>query len=501
VVSVTVRPEDRVVDLRPGEELAAGLIRAGIDLATPCGGQGVCGGCRVRIEPPHAAPPTPCDEIEPADVRRGWRQACRCFPSRDIEVWIPEVGKGERPPPEVQAVAVTEPVGLAVDLGSTTLEVALVGLESGRELGRASALNPQTRFGADVISRVALGSTSAGLRRLAHAVRGGVDGLLEGLARGCGVHVGGIRRAVVAGNATMLQLALEVDPSGLGRAPWELAERGGRVVGAARLGLALHPEARVYLPPVPHAFFGADAVAGLATMRGFFAGEGPRLFIDLGTNGELALGAGGRRWCCSVAAGPAFEGVGLSCGMRATEGAIDRADVIGGDLACSIIGRGDALGVCGSGLVDLLAGLREIGVIEPSGRMPREGYRIAEGVALTRQDVRLAQLAKAAVRVGIDVLLEEAGVEVEDVEELAVAGAFGGALRIHSLQAIGLIPPGLAERVVAVGNSSLAGAIRLLVEPPLRQSVERQTKGLVHVPLSRRPDFEERFLCQLAFPA
>ena len=497
-IRATVRPADLVVELRPGEDLAGALVRAGVELETPCGGQGTCGGCRIRIEAPGAAtPPTGGGQARPE-----WRRACRTFPSADVDVWMAagpdEVSQGAGVVPG--RTAPPEPVGLAVDLGTTTLEAAMVGLRSGRELAREATLNPQTRFGSDVMSRIALGSTPEGLARLVAAVRGGLGQLVGRLAARCGVQPRGIDRAVAAGNATMLQLAMGLDPAPLGRTPWRLTERGAREVPAARLGLSIRPEAPVYVPPVPQAFFGADATAGLATQDGFFEAGRPRMFVDLGTNGELALSAGGRVWCSSAAAGPAFEGGGMSCGMRAIEGAVQAVDVIGGELIYETIGRGAVRGVCGSGLIELLVGLREIGVIEPSGRMPRGGHRVADGVRLMPQDVRQAQLAKAAVRVGIDALLEVAGIGPGELEGLTVAGAFGRALRPHRLEAIGMIPSGLADRVSVVGNSSLAGATRLLLEPAARGRLERRLAGLEHMPLAGRSDFQERFLAALAFP-
>ena len=498
MVRVTVLPAGIEIRTRAGESLASALVRAGFDLGTPCGGLGTCGGCRVRIEPPEAAPSVACDSIEPDDQRRGWRPACRVHVWEDLSVRLP--GGVARKPTQPAPCRARPTTGLALDVGTTSLEGALIELEGGRRLAEASVLNPQVRLGPDVISRIARAASPAGLDGLVEAVRGGLVELIAHLGARAGVDVAGIRRAVLTGNPTMVQIALGQDPGPLGCAPWTVGEPGGREVDARDLGLTLDPLARVYLPPVAQAFFGADAIAGLASLDRLLDGRGAGLFVDMGTNGELALVARGRLWCTSAAAGPAFEGMGLSCGARAIPGAIDAIDVTDGGLVCSTVGGAAAVGVCGSGLVDLLAALLDLGVLAPSGRLAGGSYRITPQVSLSQKDVRAAQLAVGAVRVAIDLLLDEAGVDVEQVEQVAVAGAFGRALRPVGLEAIGMLPPGLAARVVPVGNASLDGAARLLVEPGRRPEVEALARRLEHVPLTDRADFEERFLCRLRFP-
>ncbi len=485
------------VEAEPGESLAAALIRLGNELETPCGGRGRCSGCRVRVAPPEAVEPTPGPAISGEDARRGWRLACRAFPREPVLVELPapvvppvrelgSPGRGGRP------------LGLAIDLGTTTVAGAVVDLRAGRELARWSLENPQVQLGVDVISRVARCSTPAGLEGLRRAAGRGLEELASELVYAVGGGLDDIDRAVVAGNAVMLHLALGLDPTPLGRSPWRLAESGGRELPAMELVPALGPRPCAWLPPIPDPFFGADGVAGLAALDRF-QGRGTRLLVDLGTNGELALVHGGRAWCCSAPAGPAFEGVGLTCGAPAGPGSALSVEEVDGELEFVTAEGGEPVGLCGSGLADLLALLLGSGRVDPSGRMARSPLPLVGELRIEQNDVRQLQLAIAALRVGIDVLLEEAGLEPEELEEVVLAGAFGGGVRPSSLEAIGVLPPGLAARVTAAGNTSLAGATRLL-DPARRAAAEALAGRLEPVRLAGRTDFHDRFLARLRFP-
>jgi uncharacterized 2Fe-2S/4Fe-4S cluster protein (DUF4445 family) len=255
-------------------------------------------------------------------------------------------------------------------------------------------------------------------------------------------------------------------------------------------------------------------VAG-AVAAGIARSEGPTLLLDLGTNGEAMIAAGGDLLAASAAAGPAFEGAGLSSGLPAVPGAIESAWLDAGELHVRAIGDEKPLGICGSGLLDLLAALLEAGALDRGGRLRPEGplaarvhesaagthVDVADGVALTQLDVRAAQLAKAAVQVAVDVLVAEAGLGAADVREVVVAGAFGSHLRPASLAAIGVIPPAWVERVALAGNGALAGAEAMLVSSAARREAERVAGTVRTLPLAERPDFQERFLAALDFPS
>lgn len=549
-----VAPSGRRVPVARGESVLSALRRAGIELESPCGGEGVCGKCRVRVEAPEAVAETPHRRLSPAEARQGWRLACLLVPERDLTVHLPadalldaRILEGERlsavrlapaarvtwkggapwleyegqePAPLPGWKPPVAPKGLAVDLGTTTLVVSLLDLAAGRELSTASALNPQADFGHDVLSRIQKGSTQEGLGELAAAVRGVLNRLVGDACREAGADAREVVDAVLGANTTMLQLAAAIDPAPLGRVPFRVGIAGGRSYPAADFGLDLNPAARVYVPPVAHAFVGSDISAGLLACR-FFEREGPRLFVDIGTNGELALSAGGRWLVTSAAAGPAFEGMGISQGMRAAPGAVEAVHAEAQTLQVRVIGDVPARGVCGSGLIDAAAALLRLGVLEPGGRLLRraEGgrilpaarerlaerdgkpaFRLADGVFLTQADVRQLQLAKGAVRTAVDLLLAEAGVRPDELREVLLAGAFGYHLRPESLEAVGLLPRGLADRVTFAGNTSRLGAGLLLLDAGARTALEGWMARVRHLPLPESRAFQECFVANIGFP-
>lgn len=551
---LVVAPSGRRVPLASGASVLTALRRAGIELESPCGGEGRCGACRVRVEDPGDVQETPHRRLSPPEVREGWRLACMLVPKRDLTIHLPadalldaRILEGERLSAAHLAPAArlvlrngaatlsygreapvalpawrggAAPLGLAVDIGTTTLVVSLLDLSAGRELATASALNPQAAFGHDVLSRIQKGSTPQGLDALAAAVRGALNRLIRESCDEAGAQATDVVDAVLGANTTMLQLAGGIDPAPLGRVPFRVGISGGRSYPATRFGLDLNPAARVYVPPVAYAFVGSDISAGLLACR-FFEREGPMLFVDIGTNGELALSAGGRWLVTSAAAGPAFEGMGISQGMRAAPGAVEAVHTDGETLDVRVIGDAPARGLCGSGLIDAVAALLRLGALEPSGRLRRPAeadrvapgarerlaerdgkpvFRLADGVYLTQLDVRQLQLAKGALRTAVDLLLAEAGVRPEDLREVVLAGAFGYHLRPESLEAIGLLPRGLADRVTFAGNTSRLGAGLLLLDASLRGVLEARMAQTRHLALPESRAFQDAFVGNIGFP-
>jgi uncharacterized 2Fe-2S/4Fe-4S cluster protein (DUF4445 family) len=555
---LTLLPLNQTLDLEPGETVAEALQRLGVEFEEPCGGQGICGHCRVWVQEHERVPPTPHEAITEDQAGRGLRLACQITPRCDLTARLfaePDPGserileaddlgveqlapaarvtqtedgsfwlhyQGRPQPGHLETWdADDSPKGLGVDLGTTTLVVTLVCLRSGTALATDSAINPQNRFGHDVMTRITKGSSPEGLAELAREVRAGLNRLVESVCARSRCDPSQVVDVVIGGNTTMLQLAAQIDPAPLGRSPFAIGISGGESYRAEQFGLVVNPAARVYLPPVAHAFFGSDVSAGLTTCDGFFDGPEIRLFIDVGTNGELSLSTPKRWIFSSAAAGPAFEGMGISSGMRAAAGAIDAASIAGETLELRTIGNAPARGICGSGILDVVACLLKLGVLDPSGRMRRPAdsagltpfvasrlqevdgkaaFCLAEDVFFTQQDVRQVQLAKGAIRTAIDMFLSETGTSPSAVDEVLLAGAFGSSLRARSLQIIGMIPPGMADRVSFLGNTSLRGCVGLLLDAEKRRFIERKMEDMEHLSLAERPEFMEQFLCQMSFP-
>jgi uncharacterized 2Fe-2S/4Fe-4S cluster protein (DUF4445 family) len=419
--------------------------------------------------------------------------------------------------------------GLAIDVGTTSVVTTLMELESGEQLASVSSLNPQAVFGGDLMSRIAFAQFDAGnLRKLQTRIVGLLNQHIEQITRESGVLAKWIYKVVVVGNTCMHHLLLGIDPSYVGLAPYAPVVRQPLVLPARDLFLKLPPEARICFLPLVAGFVGADAVAVALATR---LDESPalRIAVDIGTNGEVLLGSRERLWACSAPAGPALEGAQIRHGMRAAIGAIDRVEIAGGDLGLHTIGDAPAQGLCGSGLVDAIAALLDLGVLDWTGlidvdardrlpapvrsRVEMRGEerlvvlaRVGEHgapheITLTQDDVRQVQLCKGAIASGVAMLQHVAAVPIEGVEELVLAGGFGNYLSVRSALRIGLIPPGLPEaRIRYVGNAAALGAQLALVSEAERARAEAIARRIEHVSLAAHPDFERIFVDCMNFP-
>jgi len=453
---------------RSQQTLADQLFAAGVEF--PCGGESACGGCKVRVlegEIPVTA--TMREALSEKEIRDGWRLAC-CASAPgpvavEVEQWSLRVlGDDARVPIEPRPGR-----GAVIDLGTTTLVVQVVDLTSGEVLRVETALNPQARYGADVMRRLQYDLGRPG--ELGRLIR-------EALGRMLGVEP--LREVLVAGNTAMHHLFCGLDVGPLTRAPFVSPTLGGYRFADCDLGW---PGPAEFLPCLG-GFVGSDLVCGIvATLLD--EQRRPCALFDIGTNGEVVVGSDQGIVCASTAAGPALEGGGIGVGMRAGTGAIDTVHVRDGGFDCHVIGGGTARGICGSGLVDAAACGIELGLIRTNGRLTNTDKRLplAEGISLSQSDIRELQLAKGAMAAGLRMLVG-AG-----VEKLCLAGAFGNYIRQPSARAIGLLPENLT--VEPVGNSALRGARGLLLTPSRRHARLRKIAALSrHVELAADPDFQ-----------
>ena len=419
--------------------------------------------------------------------------------------------------------------GLALDIGTTTVVAAIVNLKTGAVEAVKSTLNGQASYGADVISRASYAMMEPdGLANLTSRILETINGLVERLAGDSGVRADRIYEAVVVGNATMLHLLLGIHPEPISVAPFIPAVDEALTVPAAPIGLKLHPQARVSTLPHMGAYVGADIVAGvLATGLARNKDRKLRLYIDVGTNGEIVLGSIERALSTAAPAGPAFEGAQIKCGMRASDGAIEGVQ-IGADVRLQVIGHNARpVGICGSGLVDAVAELVKVGLVDASGRLARPDAAVAAGVpdalverlvvleggvrafllsdpedkiVLTQPDIRALQFAKGAIAAGVNVLLAEMGVTPDDLHEVLLAGSFGSYINPASARAIGLVPWVPVDRIVAVGNAAGEGAKISLLSFRERQAASRLPEFIEYLELSGRPEFNDIFMDVLSFP-
>ncbi|MGE5610536.1 MAG: ASKHA domain-containing protein [Bacillota bacterium] len=433
---------------------------------------------------------------------------------------------------------VEKPVGVAIDIGTTTVAVLLVDLRDGRVLAEAAGFNQQMNFGDDVVTRITLCSSKPEMvRQLQEAVaHRTIDPLLAEAMTKAGVTREQLVCFTIAGNTTMMHLVSGVDPSPMGIAPFTPmfveyrvmtpGEVFGRAESESPWALPCPPTAAIHLLPSAAAYIGSDLTAGVVA-SGLLYDEGPSLLVDVGTNGEIILKHGDQLMGCATAAGPAFEGAGLSCGIRAGDGAISRIRLDASPFAVhtEMIGAEKRIrpaGICGSAYVDFLAQARRTGLLAPAGRFERSlaldsddrlipwngndlAFRLAHAdhakqIVISQTDIARLLQAKAAVAAGILILLKQAGLEVAQIRRLYLAGGFGTHMDVNNAIACGLLPGFKAEQVQSVGNTSLGGAYVALMDSTVLDEMSRIGKRLKVIELNLDPDFETTYIDQLLLP-
>ena len=452
--------------------------------AHPCGGRGVCGKCAVQLTGAVSEP-------NAAEQAAGVRLSCQAVLLGDAEVILPvetamaiETGSA----PEQSAIS-GNPVGAAVDIGTTTLVLQLIDLQTGGRLASCAMLNPQTSTAADVIGRIDA-AMKGNLAALQAQIVSAIDTLLHKAVAQAEISPQNVERLAVTGNTTMLYLLTGRDPAALSHAPFEADCLFGETIS-----LLGRP---AYLPPCLHAFVGADITCAVLA-SGMCDSEKPVLLCDIGTNGEIALWKNGTLYTTSTAAGPAFEGAGISCGCGSITGAIDRVSSENGNLCVHTIGDAPAVGICGSGLIDAVAAFLELELIDETGAVEEDDLPLDNGVALLPKDIRAVQLAKAAIAAGIETVLESAETSFDEIETFYIAGGFGSHLNVKSAAAIGLIPEELSEKVVIIGNAALSGAAQLLLHTPSIKRAQEIAERSIHVNLGGNPKFNERYMDNMFF--
>ena len=487
-VYVTLLPSGARLSARPGETLMDVLRREGFPLDAPCGGKGSCGKCR-------------------ASVNGREELACQYVLRSDAAVRLPEQARVRVLTGDAGAEADGKhDYVLAIDVGTTTVAAFLADGKTGRQLSCASALNPQSAYGADVIARIQY-ELERRDGRMAAEIRSCLNRLAREAAGEAGIAPEEIGLVTLVGNTAMHHLLLGLDPAPLVKPPYMPAVR--EAVELERADWLPTPAPVRALPNIA-GFVGADTV-GCMVSANFDRREELTLLIDIGTNGEMVLGDRRRRTACSTAAGPAFEGAKIRFGMRGAAGAIDRVSLKDGQVSCRVIGGGKAEGLCGSGLLDAVYALLRGGFIDGSGRMRPEvpgpwltvdnqpAFSLRDGVYLTQKDVREVQLAKAAIRAGIELLLSAMGRRAEEVREVLLAGAFGSYLSPASACGIGMFPERLLDRVRAIGNAAGAGAAQCALQESAYQRSIALAAETEFLELASLPAFQDCYVDCLSF--
>jgi uncharacterized 2Fe-2S/4Fe-4S cluster protein (DUF4445 family) len=420
--------------------------------------------------------------------------------------------------------------GIAFDIGTTTVVGYLIDLGSGEELSAIAKTNPQVIHGDDVISRIGFAQQpKGGLEKLQKEAVNTLNEIIRETTQKAKIDKCNIYEAVIVGNTCMHHLFLGLNPINLASSPYIPIIKESLSLKVKDIpGLSLNPAANIYMLPNISAFVGADILAGILSTS-MWREDKTILLVDLGTNGEVVLGSKGEFWACSAAAGPAFEGSRISSGMRAAEGAIDKVKIDNKFITYKVIEDGKVRGICGSGLIDLIAELLKLGLINKSGKFidREEGnselseeirkriikeqkgnkFLLVKGketenekpIYLTQRDIREVQLAKAAIFAGIKILLKEVNIPLRDIQEIFLAGAFGNFIDKKSAIRIGLLPNLSLKKIESVGNAAGRGAEITLCSKKMREVSEEISKKVKYVELSSRPDFQEEFIKAMIF--
>jgi len=392
--------------------------------------------------------------------------------------------------------------GFAVDLGTTTLVAEFIDLKDGKSLDRSAAENPQFKFGADVVSRIGFSLIQPENRKiLQRIVVEKLNFMFQEILARQKIASSSVYEISLAGNTTMNHLLLGLPLGPLSRTPFNSVFSTIDEMPARTVGLDIHPQGKLYVAPNIQSFVGGDISAGLLA-SGLMDREGQFMFIDLGTNGEIVLKTEDRILATSTAAGPAFEGMSIGCGMLALPGAIHRIEKSGRFEISTLLDK-PAVGICGTGLIDALAIALDEGWISAQGKIRNKSktIEITDRIVLVQKDIREIQLAVAAVKTGRNLMLKTFSMEWSGLNGLFIAGAFGNYLNVRNAIRIGLLPPLPEDRIHFVGNSSLAGAKALLISEPLREEIKTLVRKIRFISLASDPEFQDTFVDSLEFPS
>lgn len=471
------------ISVADGTRLLDALKEAGFYPDAPCGGQGLCGKCKVLADGQQVL-------------------ACKTQVHRDMTVTLPSESNLQilhRGILEEQTMGpVAEGHLLAFDIGTTSLVCFLLDGKTGQELSQSSMQNPQVSFGADVISRVQA-ALRGELGELTRLIREGMTKLILEVCESAQISPDEIGVVSVVGNPAMQQLFLGIDPKNLAQVPFGPVLTEGKAVPCGSY-LSLCPRAKLLIVPDISGYVGADTLGCLLATK-LYEKEEITLLVDIGTNGEMVLGNKDRMVACSTAAGPALEGANIRCGMRGTRGAIDHVWLEQGKPCYSVIGGGQAEGICGSGLVDAVAVGLKLGLVNKRGRIENEEhiFRLTDRVYLTQEDIRQVQLAKGAIHAGILLMAKSLGIGLSDIQKVQLAGAFGSYLDPKNACRMGLLPEQLQDRIEAVGNAAGSGAKLLACDQKLLPLTQELVNRIAFLELATLPEFTKTFAKSMLF--
>lgn len=548
---------NKSVEVEKGTTILEAARKAGVLIESPCNAVGVCGKCKVKIVNGNLENIIQGDglhHVTNEEAAEGYVLACqsKVIGNVDVEVVSKDLNKtlkivddgeifdikldslirkeykddgktyvyaGEKVIGEEEEDTSASNYGIVVDIGTTTLVASLVNINTGKELNSVSALNPQSLHAQDVLSRIKFASEEKGLEIMYSGIISEINKMIEKISEQSGINKSNIYEVIFSGNTCMIHLATNVNPYSLGKYPYKPEIRGGSYLNATSCNLNISKIGLVYLPPIISAYVGPDITSGVLASS-LQDKEGTTLFVDIGTNGEMVIGRDGELSSTSTAAGPAFEGMNITHGMRAAKGAVEYFNIQeDSSIEIKTIDNGKPVGICGSGLLDIVGELVANGVIRKNGKFEspdsedlpenlrsriikkdgKTAFQIAEDVFLYQKDIRQVQLAKGAVRSGIEFLMKSKNVVAEKVDKVLIAGSFGYHLRAKSLINIGLLPEAFDGKIDFIGNTSKSGGRAFLLNKGYREKMEKLVDKIEVIELSNGEDFDKVFVKCLGF--
>ena len=553
----------KVVEAEESQTLLEILLQAGEFVDNPCNGMGTCGKCKVKILKGECTPLTLEEKgrLKPEEIEDRVRLSCMTNPKSDLSVQLMQkklehkvLTTGKMP--EFERDENLDGFGFAIDIGTTTVVASLVDLSTGEELSSSSDINAQKHFGLDVLTRITyeFEHPDTGVKELQEAIVGSLNAMMVDACKQARVNVKHVQKINVAANCTMMHMLLGVDARSIGTAPYEPAFRDAQTMKAKDIGLKGSDDCILYCLPQVSSYIGADIVAG-AYVCEMQKSSDNELFIDIGTNGEIVLAKGGKLFSCSCAAGPALEGMNISCGMRAATGAIEEVRIKPTGIEYDVIGGGnpskgireqglgissgsqsaaptnpyslvpsplDPEGICGSGILAVIRELIVTGIVQNTGafvkpdKLEETDWRrhhirlngtkrelvVCEDpeIIVTQSDVRQVQMAKGAILSGFMALLQEAEIQMEDLDKVFIAGQFGAHLSVDSLVGSGILPACVQDKLVYVGNSSKTGAYMTLLSEKVKEEIEELAREISYLELSNLENYDRLYSDCMMFP-
>lgn len=555
MITINFIEQGKIVEVEKGTTILEAARGVNVLIESPCDAIGTCGKCKVFVKDlvnKNIGINEGRHQLKKEETLAGFVLACQAKVYEDIEVEIQNTSSqnktlkilsdGQSFSYDIKSYITkkhidgktlvyggnellgTEPgdttnqtYGLSIDIGTTTVVTALINMLTGEEIASTSALNPQSLHAQDVLTRIKFASAPDGLETMYKGITDELNEMIKTVSCKGNINPENIYEVIYSGNTTMIHLACDADPSSLGKYPYTPLILGGNSIPATMLKIS--PFGVVYLPPIISAYVGPDITSGVLASQ-LDKKKGTTLFIDIGTNGEMVIAKDGKLSATSTAAGPAFEGMNITCGMRAGDGALESFEIDeDNNINTHTIGDVEPTGICGSGLLDIVGELVRVGIIGANGKfvLPEKGdyssklkekvvlkdgkgcFEITKEVYLTQKDIRQVQLAKGAVRAGIEALLLNQDINAKDVDLVEIAGSFGYHLRAKSLINIGLLPNEFEGKIDFVGNTSKSGGKAFLLNIHLREHMQKLVKQIDSVELANRDDFEKIFVRALNF--